>query len=120
MSLGPRYVFLGEVFVQVLCPFFNWVVCLPEGELCEFLKYLGDQTFVQGIICKYIFPYGLFPVHFVALFFGCAADFIVMKSHLFILSFMSLALGNISMKMLLCGVSEIFLPMFSCRTFMVS
>ena len=31
MSLGPLYVFLGEVSVQVLCPFFNWVVCLPSG-----------------------------------------------------------------------------------------
>ena len=26
MSLGPLYVFLGEVSVQVLCPFFNWVI----------------------------------------------------------------------------------------------
>ena len=33
---------------------------------------------------------------------------------------MSLALGDISAKMLLCGMSEIFLPMFSSRTFMVS
>ena len=33
MSLGPLYVFLGEVSVQVLCPFFNWVVCLPGVEL---------------------------------------------------------------------------------------
>ena len=32
MSLGPLYVFLGEVSVQVLCPFFNWVVCLPGVE----------------------------------------------------------------------------------------
>ena len=44
----------------------------------------------------------------------------LMKSHLFILSFMSLALGDISVKTLLCGMSEIFLPMFSSRTFMVS
>ena len=47
--------------------------------------------------------------------------FILMKSHLFILSFMSLALGNnISVKILLHGISEVFLPMFSSRTFMVS
>ena len=46
--------------------------------------------------------------------------FILMKSHLFILSFMSLALGDISVKILLCGISEISLPMFSSRTFMVS
>ena len=46
--------------------------------------------------------------------------FILMKTHLFICSFMSLALGEISVKILLHGVSEIFLPMFSSRTFMVS
>ena len=45
--------------------------------------------------------------------------FILMRSHLFILSFMSLALGDVSVKMLLHGMSEIFLPMFSSRTFMV-
>ena len=46
--------------------------------------------------------------------------FILMRSHLFILSCMSLALGDVSVKILLCGISEIFLPMFSSRTFMVS
>ena len=45
--------------------------------------------------------------------------FILMRSHLFILSFMSLALGDISVKIVLCEISEIFLPMFSSRTFMV-
>ena len=39
--------------------------------------------------------------------------FILMRSHLFMLSFMSLALGDISVEILLCGISEIFLPMFS-------
>ena len=45
---------------------------------------------------------------------------ILMRSHLFILSFVSLALGDISVKILLCGISEIFLPMFSSRNSMVS
>ena len=45
--------------------------------------------------------------------------FILMRSHLFILSFMSLALGDMSVRMLLRGMSEIFLPMFSSRTLMV-
>ena len=45
--------------------------------------------------------------------------FILMRSHLFILSFMSLALGDVSVRMLLHGMSEIFLPVFSSRTFMV-
>ena len=45
--------------------------------------------------------------------------FILMRSHLFTLSFMSLALGGMSVRMLLHGKSEIFLPMVSPRTFMI-
>ena len=45
--------------------------------------------------------------------------FILMRFHLFILSFMSLALGDVSVRMLLRGMTEIFLPMFSSRTFTV-
>ena len=45
--------------------------------------------------------------------------FILMRSHLFNLSFMSLVLGDMSVRMLLHGMSEIFLPMFSSRTFMM-
>ena len=45
--------------------------------------------------------------------------FIVIRSHLCLLSFMSLALGDVSVRMLLRGMSEIFLPMFSSTTFMV-
>ena len=64
MSLGPLYVLLGEVSMQVLCPFFNWIVFLPGVELCEFFIYFGDQTLVRGIIGKYVFPYSWFPFHF--------------------------------------------------------
>ena len=46
--------------------------------------------------------------------------FILMRSHLFILSLMAPALEDILMKILLHEISEIFLPMFSSRTFMVS
>ena len=58
---------------------------------------------------------------FILMLFSLAMQklFILMRSHLFILSFLSHALGNISVKILLCGISEIFLPMFSSRTFMV-
>ena len=59
---------------------------------------------------------------FILMLFSLAMQklFILMRSHLFILSFMSLALGDISVRMLLCGVSEIFQLMFFSRTFMVS
>ena len=55
MSLGPLYVFLGEVYVQVLCPFFNWVVCLPGVESCEFIYFAQipyNLTFNWNIINK--------------------------------------------------------------------
>ena len=70
MSLGPLYVLLGEVTVHVFCPFFNWVVCLPGVDSCEFFLYFLDQTLVQDTIGKYIFPYGCFPFHFVDVFFS--------------------------------------------------
>ena len=75
MSLDPLYVLLGEVSVQVLCLFFNWVICLPGVESCEFFIYLGDQTLFQGIIGKYVFLYNWFSFHFNAFFFSHAEAF---------------------------------------------
>ena len=76
MSLGPLYVCFGEVSVQVFCPFFfNWVVCLPGVQSCEFFIYFGDQTLVRGIIGKYVFPYNWFSFHFNAVLFSHAEAF---------------------------------------------
>ena len=74
MCLGPLYVLLGEVSVQFLCPFFNWIICLSGVESCEFI-YFGDQSLVRGTIGKYIFPYSWFPFHFADGFFSSAEDF---------------------------------------------
>ena len=106
MSLDPLYVLFGEVSVQVLCPFFIGFFCLPEVELCEFVIYFGDQTLVCGIIRKYVFPYS--GSLFILMLFSLAMQklFILMKSHLFILSFMFFVLGNISVKILLCGITD--------------
>ena len=59
---------------------------------------------------------------FIFMLFSLAMQkvFILMRSHLFIFSFMSPALGDILVKILLCGMLEIFLPLCSSRTFMVS
>ena len=58
---------------------------------------------------------------FILLMFSSALQklFILISSHLFILSFISLAPGIMWVKILLHGISEIFLSMFSSRTFMV-
>ena len=52
---------------------------------------------------------------FILILFSVATQelFNFMRSHLFILSFMLLALRDILVKILLHGISEIFLPMFS-------
>ena len=46
MFLGPLYVLLGELSVNVLCLFFNCIVCLSGVESCEFFIYFGDETLV--------------------------------------------------------------------------
>ena len=119
MSMGPLYVPHEEVSVQVLCLIFYWNFCLPVIESYEFLIYFGDQTLVSGIIGKYVFPYSWFPFHF-DIFFSCADAFYFDVVPFVILSFISLAQEDISVKILLSGMSEILLPMFSFNTFMVS
>ena len=119
MSLGPLYVFLGEVSGQVLCPFFNWVVCVPGVESCEFFIYLEIRPLSEVSLAN-MFSHTVGSLCNLVLFsLAMQKLFIFMRSYLFILSFMSLALGDLSVKMLLHGMYEIFLPMFSCRTFMV-
>ena len=81
MSLGLLYVFLGEVSVQVLCPVFNWVVCLSGVESHGFFIYFGDQALVLGIIGKYVFPYCWFSFHFNADALAMQKLFILMRAH---------------------------------------
>ena len=48
---------LEKCLFKSFAHFFNWVVCLPGVESCEFFIYFGDQALVWGIISKYVFPY---------------------------------------------------------------
>ena len=119
MSLGPLYVFLGEVSVQVLCPFFNWVVYLPGVSRVSSLYILEIRPLSEVSLAN-MFSHTVGSLCNLVLFsLALQKLFVWMRSHLFILSFMSLALWDVSVRMLLHGMSEIFLPMFSSRTFMV-
>ena len=75
MAMGPLYVLLGEVSVQVLCPFFNWVVCLPGVELCEFFINFVDQTLFEVSLANMFSPYCWFSLYFNAVFFSHAEAF---------------------------------------------
>ena len=41
MSIGNLYVLFGEVSIQALCPFFNWVICLFVVEYYKFFINFG-------------------------------------------------------------------------------
>ena len=101
-------------------PFFNGLFVFPEWSCVSSLCILEIKPLSKVSLAN-IFSY-TFGSLFILLMFSLAIQklLILMKSHLFILSFMSLALGDISVTILLLhGLCEIFLPMLSCRTFKV-
>ena len=100
--------------------FFYWVVFLFGVESYEFFIYFGDQTLVWDIIGKYVFLCCWFSFHFNAVFFSHAESFCFDEVP-FVYSFLYVpSLGDVSVRMLIRGMSEIFPPMFSSRTFVVS
>ena len=108
MSLGPLCVLLGEVSVQVLCPFLNWIVCLPGVESCEFYIYFGEIKPLSEVSLANMFSHSVGSLSLLMLFsLAMQKLFILMRSHLFTLSFMSLALGDISVKILLHGIPTV-------------
>ena len=119
MSLGSLYVFLGEVSVQVLCPFFNCLFVFLEWSPVSSL-YILEIRPLSEISLANMFSHTVGSL-FMLLMFSLAVQklFILMKSHFLILYFMSFALGDISVQILLRGTSKIFLPMFSSRASVV-
>ena len=88
-------------------------------ESCEFFIYLEIRPLSEVSLAN-MFSHIVSSLCNLVLFsLAMQKLFILMRPHFFILSFMSLALGDMSVRMLLHGMYEIFLPMFSSRTFMV-
>ena len=69
------FICLWVLCMSFLAHFLIASFCLPGVEKCEFFIYFGDQTLVQGIIGKYVFPNSWLPFHFNAVFFSHAEAF---------------------------------------------
>ena len=114
MSSSEKCLFRS--FADVLIGLFVFLKCSRVSSL-----YILEIRPLSEVSLANMFYHTHDPPFTLMLLFSLAMQklFILMRSHLFILSFMSLVLGDISMKILLRGICEIFLPMFSSRSLMV-
>ena len=119
MSLGLLYSSLEECLFEIFAHFLIGLFVFLEWSRVSSL-YILEIKLLSEVSLANMFSHTVDSLCKLAPFsLAMQKLFILMRSHLFILSFMSLALWDILVKLLLCGVSEIFLPMFSSRTFMV-
>ena len=76
MSFGHLYVLFGEVSIEVLCPFFNWVVSFFGVEFCKYVINFGYKPLIR-YIDKYVLPFFGLSFYFVNVFLCCAKTFLV-------------------------------------------
>ena len=86
MSLGPLCVLLAEVSVQVLCPFFNWLVIFLVWS-CMRSLYILEIKPLSNVSLANIFSHTVASFFILLLSLAMQKLFILMKSHLFILSY---------------------------------
>ena len=105
---------LFKSFAQFLIGLF---VFLEWGHVSSL--YILEIRPLSEVSLANMFSHTLCSLFILMLFLAMQKLFILMRSHLFILSFMSLALEDILVKILLHGIADIYIPMSSSSTFMV-
>ena len=95
MSVGHLRVFLAEMSVHVFHLFFNWIICSLGVEFEKYSIDLGYQSFsIVSFANIFSHSVGCLLV-FLTVPFAVQKLFILMKSHMFILFFVSLAFGDV-------------------------
>ena len=111
MSMGHLYVFLGEVSIQVFGHFLIGLFIFLLLSHISSLYILEIKPLSEVLTNMFSHTAGSLPL-LMMVSLAVQKLFDLMQSHLFIFSFISLALGDILAKILLHGVSEILLTMF--------
>ena len=88
--------------------------------LYELVVYFGDKALISCMICKYFLLFNRLSFHLFMVSFAVQKLVSLIKSHLFLFAFISIALGDRPKKTLVRFMSENVLPMFSSRNFMIS
>ena len=120
MSIGHLYDHFREVSIQMLGPFLIELFIFLVLSCVSSLYILGIKP-LSDVSLANMFSHIVGSL-FILMLFSLVMQklFNLMQSHLFIFSFISLAPGDILAKIFLHGIFEIFQPMFSYRTSMVS
>ena len=94
MLVGHLHIFLGEMSVQVFCPFFHWVVGFFAVELYKLFVYLEikpfsvasfETIFSHAVTCLFVFFVVSFAVQKLVS---------LIRFHWFIFALISVALGE--------------------------
>ena len=118
VSVGFSCIFFQETSVEVLCPFFNWVIWFFARLLWVGSLGILDTNLLPGIWLTniYFFQFLRFSFYFVDGFCAEAFKFDVVSC----VYFAACALGVVAKKSLPRPMSQYFRLLYSSRSFMVS
>ena len=121
MSIGHLYVLFGEVSIQILCPLVSWIVCVFGFELCEFFINFEYNPLLDVALAN-MFSHSEGYLFILLMVSFVEQTFLVLCSpiYFYFLIIFPLPKEIYQKKILVREISEILLPIFFSRSFMVS